>query len=88
MDDLDIRPGDIYEDCAYHPVLCMTIDVAEDDITGISLTDGSQPRSCWLKHCGVIKLTIDDVAMIKADHPAYVARMLAESEGDTEHPSS
>lgn len=65
MDDLGIRPGDIYEDCALHPVLCMTIDVAEDEITGISLIAGSQPRSCSLKQWGVVKLALDDIATIK-----------------------
>ncbi len=78
MDDLGIRPGDIYEDCFFHPVLCMTIDVAEDEITGISLIDGSQPRTCSLKHCGVVKLALDDAVAIKADLEAYVERRLAE----------
>ncbi len=57
-----IKPGDIYEDCQYHPCLCIGIDDETDDIGvwGISLIDGSYPRSCSLEHCGVIKMTPED----------------------------
>ncbi|MCB1682079.1 MAG: hypothetical protein H6858_10065 [Rhodospirillales bacterium] len=56
-----IQPGDIYEDCAYHPCLCFGVDYEEDDIAvwGISLIDGSYPRSCSLNHCGVEKMTME-----------------------------
>ena len=37
----DIKPGDIYEDCTYHPVLCTWRD--GDEVAGISLIDGSRP---------------------------------------------
>lgn len=52
----DIKPGDIYEDCGYHPVLCTWRD--GDEVAGISLIDGSRPRSCSLSHCGVVRLEI------------------------------
>lgn len=39
----DIRPGDFYEDCAYHPCLC--IRVFEDEVSGISLADGMRCRN-------------------------------------------
>lgn len=55
----DIKPGDIYEDCAYHPVLCTWRD--GDEVAGISLIDGSRPRMCSLSHCGVVKLDIATV---------------------------
>lgn len=57
-----IQPGDIYEDCAYHPCLCFGIGEEDGDITvwGISLIDGSQPRSCSLNHCGVNKMTLEE----------------------------
>jgi hypothetical protein len=55
----EIVPGDIYEDCAYHPVLCTWRE--GDEVAGISLIDGSHPRSCSLAHCGVVKLDIADV---------------------------
>ncbi len=51
-----ILPGDIYEDTDYHPVLCTEAD--EDDVSGISLIDGSAPRSCSLSHCDVQRLSV------------------------------
>jgi hypothetical protein len=51
-----IGPGDIYEECAFHPILCTS--VYGDEVNGISLIDATSPRSCSLTHCGVIKLTI------------------------------
>ena len=52
----DIRPGEYYEDCAFHPCLCTRVD--DDEINGISLVDGSYPRGCSVGHCGVRKLTL------------------------------
>lgn len=57
--DTQVNVGDIYEDCAYHPVLCTEAD--GDDIAGISLFDYSQPRSCSIQHCGVRVLSVDEV---------------------------
>lgn len=37
---LHLRPGDIYESCGFHPVLCLGVDYKQDDIWGISLIDG------------------------------------------------
>jgi hypothetical protein len=62
------RPGDIYEDCAHHPCLCVEVDEAQDDIWGISLIDGSQPRSCSLRHCGIRKLNVAEAWAIKMEH--------------------
>lgn len=66
---LGIAIGDIYEDCAYHPTLCVSVDYAQDDISGISLIDGSYPRSCSLRHCGVRKLTVDEAWDIRRNGP-------------------
>lgn len=68
----DINPGDIYEDCAFHPVLCTHND--RGVLMGISLIDATTPRTCDLKHCGVIKLSIDDVIAARTDWPGYLAR--------------
>ena len=38
---LALEVGDIYEDCAYHPVLCVSVDYEQDDVSGISLLDGT-----------------------------------------------
>jgi hypothetical protein len=53
---VDIRPGDIYEDVCFHPCLCIGVDEA-GFAWGISLIDGSQPRSADLYMSGVRKLT-------------------------------
>ena len=68
----EINPGDIYEDCAFHPVLCTHND--GEVIMGISLIDATSPRTCDLKHCGVIKLAIDDVIAARENWHAYLAR--------------
>jgi len=50
-----VKPGEFYEDCAFHPCLCI---YSKDElIQGISLVDGSHPRVCDANYCGVIKLT-------------------------------
>src|SRR6266571_4712103 len=57
---MEIKVGDIYEDCAYHPVLCT---LAEgDDLEGYSLLDGSFPRGCSIIHCGPFKLSPKHIA--------------------------
>jgi hypothetical protein len=33
LSESDIRPGDFYEDCFYHPCLC--IRVLDDEVSGI-----------------------------------------------------
>jgi hypothetical protein len=73
-----IRPGDIYEDCAFHPVLCTGNE--GEAVEGISLIDASSPRSCDLRHCGVVKLSVSDVLAARADWPGYLARRMAEVE--------
>lgn len=54
-----IEVGQIYRDCSYHPVLCT--EVYDDDVAGVSLIDGSSPRSCSIRHCGVEVMDWDDV---------------------------
>jgi hypothetical protein len=62
----EIRPGDIYEDCACHPVLCTHVSDVDDEICGISLVDGSAPRSCSLRHCGVRRLSLGEAVATRA----------------------
>lgn len=75
--------GDIIETCRYHPVLVLYVDEAEDDIGGISLLDGSEPNSCSLIHCGLVKLAPDDVAKILRNRELYLAceKKWTESQG-------
>lgn len=51
-----IKVGDIFLDCDNHPVFCTEVD--GDDVAGISLIDGSHPRSCSITHCAVTKLKL------------------------------
>jgi hypothetical protein len=62
--------GAIYEDCAYHPYLCTSMD--EHDLYGISLVDGSGPRACAIFHCGPEPLTVPQAVAIKANLARYV----------------
>lgn len=55
MNKTNINVGDIYEDCGYHPVRCTKND--GEDVSGVSMVDGTHPRNCSLKYCGVKKLT-------------------------------
>lgn len=66
---LQIEVGDVYEDCAYHPVLCLGVDYKQDNIWGISLIDGSFPRNCSLIHCGIRKITLKEAWQIKLNGP-------------------
>ena len=66
---LGINVGDIFEDCAFHPVLCLGADYQNDDLWGISLIDGTYPRSCSFIHCGVRKLSLEEAWRIKMNGP-------------------
>ena len=65
--DLIISPGEIYEDCSYHPCLCLG--TGNGEVWGISLIDGSYPRSCDLRMCGVRILTLEEAWEIKRNGP-------------------
>ena len=58
----DFKVGDIYEDGAYHPVLCTEVEIEKEDVClyGISLIDGSHPRSCSVMHSGSIKFSVEE----------------------------
>ncbi|GAA2213056.1 hypothetical protein GCM10009850_085180 [Nonomuraea monospora] len=79
-----ISPGEIYEDCSFHPVLCTSND--GDEIQGISLIDASMPRACSIGFCAVVKLSIDDVIAARTDWPAYLVRRKAEFERHCSEP--
>jgi hypothetical protein len=65
-----IKPGDIYEDSAFHPCLCVSVDVNEGIVWGISLIDGSHPRTCDLFLSGIRK----QVARVTLYQPGLVKR--------------
>ncbi|GHD57594.1 hypothetical protein GCM10010317_045660 [Streptomyces mirabilis] len=75
----DIQVGDIYEDCSFHPVLCTAVDeVAGVVLSGVSLIDGTFPRSCDALHCGPIRIRVEDVMAIKQDLDGYARRRKTE----------
>ena len=63
-----IKPGDYYMDCSYHPVLCTAADGYT--LEGISLIDGSSPRSCSLINCRPRKLTFKAALRLKFKGPS------------------
>lgn len=65
-----ITVGGIYEDCNFHPCLCTQIE--GDEIQGISLIDGSAPRSCSLAYCGPTALTVSEAASIREQFQRYI----------------
>ena len=67
-DDLEIAPGQIYEDSAYHPCVC--IGTEDGTVWGISLIDGSQPRCDDLRMSGVRILTPAEAWEIKLNGPS------------------
>ena len=51
-------------------------------LEGISLIDGSEPRSCSLRHWGAFRLTMDEALVIKRDFEKYAAGRIAEIEDE------
>jgi hypothetical protein len=74
---MDFGVGLIYEDCAFHPVLCTSLSVEDDEMRGISLIDGSTPRSCSPRHCGPVPLTVAEAVWIKEHFETYARRRAA-----------
>ena len=64
----DLKPGDLYEDCSYHPCLCVAV-ADSDEVRGISLVDGSYPRSCSISRCGVRRLSVEEARQWKQFGP-------------------
>ena len=62
-----ILPGDYYEDVFFHPCLCTSTD--GESVSGISLIDGSAPRTSDLRLGNIRKLTLDQVMLWKESGP-------------------
>lgn len=69
----EIRPGDLFEDCRFHPCLCFEASIEQDadGVQGISLVDGT-PCNCSISHCGLRKLTIEEAVRWKYEGPSDV----------------
>ena len=59
-DKLEVKPGQYYEDVSYHPCICLDCDKEYDVIIGISIIDGTYPRSCSLTHQDVRILSYEE----------------------------
>lgn len=64
----DIQPGDVFEDCRFHPCYCYDVDDDGTHAFGISLIDGSTWQ-CSLTGCGVRKLTPAEAWRWKSEGP-------------------
>lgn len=62
-----LRPGQFYEDCGYHPCLCIAVE-EDGEVRGISLVDGNV-RACDLHHCGVKRLSFDEALAWRFEGP-------------------
>lgn len=69
----DVVPGDLFEDCRYHPCLCYDVGDPGDEeaVFGISLVDGSTWQ-CSVYKCGLRKLTPAEVWQWKSQGPPDV----------------
>ena len=61
-------PGTLYEDVFHHPVLCIGVSIEDDEIWGISLIDGSQPRTCSLAHNAIRRISAEEAWELKQRH--------------------
>jgi hypothetical protein len=66
----ELLPGELFEDCRYHPCLCIEANSPEDvdGVHGISLVDGT-PCGCSIWHCGLRKLTVAEAVQWKYHGP-------------------
>lgn len=66
----EFKIGDIYLDGAYHPTLCLKINIEEKDIflEGVSLFDGSWPRGCSVMHAAPDKISPHEAWAMKLEH--------------------
>lgn len=66
----ELLPGDLFEDCRYHPCLCIEANDPQDldGAYGISLIDGT-PCGCSIEHCGLRKLSIEEAVHWKYHGP-------------------
>jgi hypothetical protein len=57
----ELVPGDVFEDCRYHPCFCIEASSPADreGVVGISLVDGT-PCNCSIVHCGLRKLSFEE----------------------------
>lgn len=69
----ELLPGDLFEDCRFHPCLCYEANSSDDveGVWGISLVDGT-PCGCQIGACGLRKLTVEEAIHWKYHGPSDV----------------
>lgn len=68
-----IRVGDMYMDCSYHPCIAAYASLKNDSFEGISIIDGSGPRSCSFRHCGITKITIEKAMFVRNNWEEFIS---------------
>ncbi|MBC8427330.1 MAG: hypothetical protein H8D97_00415 [Proteobacteria bacterium] len=76
---VDLFPGDFYEDCRYHPMLCISLDRVDGELIGLSLID-SKFRRCSYYHCGIQKLTPKQALYWRINGPEFTNVGISEGE--------
>src|SRR3954453_141976 len=70
-----IRLGEFYEDCRYHPMVCIRPSPpGDDELLGVSLIDGLI-GACSEDHCGVVPLTAEEALARKVWFHRVAERM-------------
>ena len=66
----ELLPGELYEDCRFHPCLCIEGNSPDDldGVYGVSLVDGT-PSGCSISNCGIRKLTVEEAVHWKYHGP-------------------
>ncbi|MFC3813374.1 hypothetical protein [Lysobacter sp. GCM10012299] len=77
-----LKPGDIYEDPFFHPCLC--VGEADGAVWGISLIDGSYPRTTDVSVSGVRLLSPKEAWEWKSKGPDVIAAQWREKHGALE----
>lgn len=63
-------PGVFYEDCRYHPMVCVSVD--GDDLVGVDLLTGAV-GACSIEHCGPTRFTPDEAIERRMRYREYLA---------------
>lgn len=67
----DLKIGNYFESCSFHPCIITNVDSAGIQVAGISLVDGSS-HNCNVRHCGLRLLTEDEAQQWKQSGPTDV----------------
>lgn len=79
------KPGTFYEDCRWHPMVCVSVDEKEDEGVGISMITGDT-GSCSLRHCGVVSLTPHEAVQRRISWDQFVEERGLKDYSSSHHP--